>query len=337
MLAIGARRPHQSALLTKGVSVAEIASLPLFHQITGQSVLVLGDGPAAEPKRRLVERAGGVVIDEAARAIDEGVRIAFVAFEDAKACEVAAINLRCAGLIVNVVDRPDLCDFTTPSILDRDPLLIAVGTGGASAGLAKHVRLRLERLLPDTLGLLARALETVRPALRRTLPDGSDRRRAIDSALREGGVLDCLDPEAHERVEDWAQGRPGEGAHSGVVIELTSNDPDDLTLRQARFLGVADAICIEGEVAPAIIARARADAVRITCDGAADRPCHALSIRSALTDGPARAEDLETAKDPAPHTGTSADEAQTATIHCLKAERLMEAGGQLVILRAPRA
>ena len=46
--------------------MAEIASLPLFHQITGQIVLVLGDGEAAEPKRRLVERAGGVVIDEIA-------------------------------------------------------------------------------------------------------------------------------------------------------------------------------------------------------------------------------------------------------------------------------
>jgi len=121
-----------------------IQSLPLFHQIQGQTILLLGEGEAAEPKRRLIERAGGVVIGEMQQAIDEGVRIAFVAFDDAKACEVAAINLRCAGLLVNVVDRPELCDFTTPSILDRDPLLIAIGTGGASAGLAKHVRLRME-------------------------------------------------------------------------------------------------------------------------------------------------------------------------------------------------
>ncbi len=146
--------------------MSRIASLPLFHQITGQNVLVLGDGAAAEPKRRLVERAGGVIVDDLARAVDEGVRIAFIAYDDARACEVAAINARCAGMLVNVVDRPELCDFTTPSILDRDPLLVAIGTGGASAGLAKHVRLRLERMLPETLGLLAKALEAARPALR---------------------------------------------------------------------------------------------------------------------------------------------------------------------------
>ncbi|MEL7188382.1 MAG: siroheme synthase [Pseudomonadota bacterium] len=252
----------------------EIASLPLFHKIAGQSVLVLGDGPAAEPKRRLVERAGGVVVDDQMRAIDEGVRIAFVAFEDAKACEVAAINLRCAGMIVNVVDRPELCDFTTPSILDRDPLLIAVGTGGASAGLAKHVRLRLERVLPQSLGKLALALKRLRPDLRELFPDGGDRRRAIDEALREGGGLDALAPSSAERAEEWAEAsrakdnQAGEGAAAAGTADftLTSEDPEDLTLRQSRLLGEADIVCTHGEVSPEILARARADAIRVACD-----------------------------------------------------------------------
>ncbi|NCP14902.1 MAG: siroheme synthase [Sphingomonadales bacterium] len=239
-----------------------IASLPLFHQIAGQSVLVLGDGPAAEPKRRLVERAGGVIIDELARAVDEGVRIAFIAYDDARACEVAAINARCAGMLVNVVDRPELCDFTTPSILDRDPLLVAIGTGGASAGLAKHVRLRLERVLPATLGRLAKALEAARPALRQAFPDGADRRRAVDTALREGGMLDPFNSSSYEAVNDWLAGatRPVSGAT--YTLTLTSEDPEDLTLRQARLLGEADVLLIDGPVPPAILARARADAVR---------------------------------------------------------------------------
>ncbi len=242
--------------------MSKIASLPLFHQISGQTVLVLGDGPAAEPKRRLVERAGGVIVDDLARAIDEGVRLAFIAHDDARACEVAAINARCAGMLVNVVDRPELCDFTTPSILNRDPLLVAIGTGGASAGLAKHVRLRLERVLPETLGALARALEAVRPALRRRFPDGPDRRRAVDAALREGGALDPLDPTSFQRVDDWiaSADRPATGAI--VAMTLTSGDPEDLTLRQARLLGEADVLLINGAVPPAILARARADAAR---------------------------------------------------------------------------
>lgn len=254
--------------------MSNIASLPLFHQIAGSQVLVLGDGRAAEPKRRLVERAGGVIVDDLARAIDEGVRLAFIAYDDAQACEVAAINARCAGMLVNVVDRPELCDFTTPSILDRDPLLVAIGTGGASAGLAKHVRLRLERVLPETLGLLAKALEAARPALRARFPEGADRRRAVDAALREGGALDPFDGAAHERVAAWAAGEAG-GARAGGLAEITlaSADPEDLTLRQARLLGEADVLLIDGPVPPAILARARADAARQAWDG--DTPAEA--------------------------------------------------------------
>ncbi|MEM8724383.1 MAG: NAD(P)-dependent oxidoreductase [Pseudomonadota bacterium] len=243
--------------------MAELQSLPLFHRIDGQKVLVLGEGEAAEPKRRLVERAGGTIINDSAQAIDEGVRIAFVAFDDPKACEVAAINLRCAGMLVNVVDRPELCDFTTPSILDRNPLLIAIGTGGASAGLAKHVRLRLERLLPATLGKLAQALFAARPKLRSAYPDGAIRRRAIDEALREGGTLDPMKPDSHLLVDMWARRSeiPDIGAKSIILVE--SSDPEWLTVKHSKWLGEADTILIDGDIPSAILARARADAERL--------------------------------------------------------------------------
>ena len=260
--------------------MSRIASLPLFHQVAGQQVLVLGEGPAAEPKRRLVERAGGVIVDDLPRAIDEGVRLAFIAYEDAQACEVAAINARCAGMLVNVVDRPELCDFTTPSILDRDPLLVAIGTGGASAGLAKHVRLRLEQVLPQTLGALARALEAARPALRVRFADGAERRRAVDAALREGGPLDPLDPAAHERVSAWAEGSsPAPDTARVVEIVLRSDDPEDLTLREARLLGVADTLLIAEGVPAAILARARADARRLPLTRAGEASGMTLAIR----------------------------------------------------------
>ncbi|MEM8726292.1 MAG: NAD(P)-dependent oxidoreductase, partial [Pseudomonadota bacterium] len=242
--------------------MSDIQSLPLFHRIAGQKVLVLGEGEAAEPKRRLVERAGGIVINDMQQAVDEGVRIAFIAYEDAHACQVAAINARCAGMLVNVVDKPDLCDFTTPSILDRNPVLIAVGTGGASAGLAKHVRLRLERILPASLGKLAKALFDARPTLRERFPNGGDRRRALDEALREGGSLDALAPESHQRVDGWLA--EAEDVSPGETVEfvITSADPEELTLKQVRLLGEADAVCVIGEVPTEILARARADAVR---------------------------------------------------------------------------
>ncbi|MEL7447353.1 MAG: NAD(P)-dependent oxidoreductase [Pseudomonadota bacterium] len=246
--------------------MTELQSLPLFHRIERQRVLVLGDGEAAEPKSRLVRRAGGIVIDDVQQAVDEGVRIAFVAYDDPKACEAAAINLRCAGILVNVVDRPELCDFTTPSILDRNPVLIAIGTGGASAGLAKHVRLRLERLLPQTLGKLAEALFGIRSQLRQRFPDGGDRRRAIDAALSEGGTLDALDGGSHGQVGAWIDGATEAAPAQIVRFDIASADPEDLTIKQSRLLGEADAICVIGEVAPEVLARARADAVRLKCD-----------------------------------------------------------------------
>lgn len=243
-----------------------IASLPLFHQVQGRKVLLLGDGEAAEPKHRLIERAGGVVITDMQQAVDEGVRLAFVAYESAEACEKAATKLREAGVLVNVVDRPDMCDFTTPSILDRNPLLIAIGTGGASAGLAKHVRLRLEELLPQSLGRLARALSAAKVQLRKQYPDSADRRRAVDAALCQGGALDPLKEGADQKVTNWLEASADQVVLGVQSITLRSDDPEELTLRQARLLGVADRLVLDGAIASEVLARARADAERITIE-----------------------------------------------------------------------
>lgn len=231
-------------------------SLPLFHQIAGRPVIVLGEGDAADAKRRLVERAGGVVVGED----DAKARLAFVAQDDP---EPAASGLRARGVLVNVTDRPELCDFTVPSLLDRDPVLIAVGTGGASAGLAKQLRLRLESLLPADLGKLADTLHAARDALRARWPAAVDRRRVLDTALGEGGPLDPLTEGSAGRVDAWLGGLGDTFERGSIELTIASDDPDDLTLRQARLLGTADHILFDPGIAPGILARARADAVRL--------------------------------------------------------------------------
>ena len=229
-------------------------SLPLFHRITGQRVIVLGEGEAAQAKRRLVERAGAVVVaDPSAEAV-----LAFVALDEP---EAAAAALKARGLLVNVVDRPDLCDFTVPSLLERGPVIVAVGTGGVSAGLAKALRLRLELLLPQSLGALALALGEARAGLRIRWPDGGARRRGIDTGLRNGGPLDPLADYVHGAVDQWLQSAEADQG-SVNAFTLTSDDPDDLTLRQARWLGSADLVLHEAGVPDVILNRARADAVR---------------------------------------------------------------------------
>src|SRR3990170_6577261 len=231
-------------------------SLPLFHQIAGQPVIVLGEGEAAQAKRRLVERAGGYVVGDDNRE----ARLAFVALDQP---ELAVVRLKARGLLVNAADRPDLCDFTVPSVLDRDPVLVAVGTGGASAGLAKHLRLRLETLLPANLGRLAEALHAARAALRERWPDGTERRRALDAALGEGGPLDPLNDGSAERIEAWLQDTSTPPFEGPITLIVPRSDPDGLTLRQARLLGSADCVLFEPGIAPAILDRARADAVRL--------------------------------------------------------------------------
>lgn len=239
-----------------------LPSLPLFHRIAGQPVVVLGHGDAAEAKRRLVERAGGDVVEELEPGIDAGARLAFIAHADPATCEADASRARCAGLLVNVVDRPELCDFTTPSVLERGPVLLAVGTGGASAGLAKALRLRLETLLPPTLADLATGLHNCRVALRARFPDAGQRRRALDSALTRSGPLDPLDPESSARLPAWLAGAETTPDRT-VEIRLRSADPEDLTLREARLLGSADTLAHEPAIPHAILDRARADASRL--------------------------------------------------------------------------
>jgi len=239
-----------------------LPALPLFHRVKGQPVIVLGGGDAAVAKRRLVERAGGVVVDDLAQGIDVGARLAFIAHDDETAARADALRARCAGLLVNVVDRPELCDFTTPSLVDRAPVLIAVGTAGASAGLAKAVRLRIDAMLPQGLGALADALFAARGALRARWPDAATRRRALDGALGDGGALDPFRDHTDDAVATWLES-PTPAAPGRHVIALISADPDDLTLRQARLLGQADALVALPNVPSAILGRARADALRL--------------------------------------------------------------------------
>ncbi|WP_420606902.1 NAD(P)-dependent oxidoreductase [Novosphingopyxis sp.] len=231
---------------------------PLFLNLEGRTVIIVGHGPAADAKRRLYERAGAVVTDNA-NASDAA--LAIVAHEDDELARISARDLKARGLLVNVVDRPELCDFTTPAIVDRDPVTVAIGTGGASAGLAKALRQRIEAMLPAGLGQLATDLYAAREHIRAHWPDAADRRRAIDAALSEGGPLDPGGT-AHD-VAAWLVGGNAAVETGLHVIALTGPDPDDLTLRTARLLGQADRVYHDAGVGNAVLERARADAERI--------------------------------------------------------------------------
>ncbi|MBX3595281.1 NAD(P)-dependent oxidoreductase [Sphingomonas sp.] len=220
--------------------------------------MLVGDGDAADAKRALLDRAGARIVDEDA----SDARVALIACPEPDA---VAARLKARGMLVNVADRPDLCDFTLPAIVERAPVTIAIGTGGASAGLAAALRQRLEDLIPQSLGQLAQALAAARGAIRARWPDGGTRRRAIGAAM--AGPLDPLRDQPEGAVDRWLAGDGADPARI-VRIALRSADPDDLTLREARWLAQADRVSHRGDVPPEILTRARADAARLTCPAA---------------------------------------------------------------------
>lgn len=244
-------------------------SLPVFLRLTGRPVILTGQGEAADAKRRLLERAGAIVVGEG-----DDAALAIVADGD----EATVARLTARGILVNATDRPDLCDFTLPAIIDRDPVLIAVATGGASAGLAKALRQRIEALLPQGLGALATALYEARAAIRARWPDASARRRAIDAGLAPAGPIDPFTDNAADAVPLWLSEQADAAPSRLVPIKLLSADPDDLTLRAARLLGEADRIYHAPGVPALILDRARADAVRIPADSPPADPGEGLSL-----------------------------------------------------------
>ncbi len=170
---------------------------------------------------------------------------------------------------VNVADRPPLCDFILPAIVDRDEVVVAVSTGGASPTLATLRRGRIEAALPARLGAVARLAATFRaqaerpiaePARRRTffrrLVEGPAGRLALagDYAGARRAALGELDAARRHMTPQGIAHIAGAGP----------GDPDLLTLRAAQLLQEADAILHDDLVPPAILARARRDAEMVS-------------------------------------------------------------------------
>ncbi len=175
--------------------------LPVFLSVHGRSGLVVGGGAAAAEKARLLRQAGAavtVVAPKVAPALADLaaeirlLRRRFVA-GDVAGCAVVygatgidAVDVAvakaadAAGVPVNVIDRPRLSSFISPAIVDRDPVLVAISTGGAAPVLARRLRAALESLLPSGLGRLAQFAESFRAAVKANFPTAVARRRFWD-------------------------------------------------------------------------------------------------------------------------------------------------------------
>jgi uroporphyrin-III C-methyltransferase/precorrin-2 dehydrogenase/sirohydrochlorin ferrochelatase len=244
-----------------------VKHLPLFFDLAGRRVIVVGRGPAADRRAELARSAGAAVFQlESASAADlKGAAAVFVATGNLDSDTDARRAAKAAGVPVNVADRPGLSDFILPAIIDRDEVVVAVSTGGSSPSLAMLLRARIEALLPERIGALARLAQTFRVQAKALIVDPA-RRRAFWSRLVEGPAARLVlagDDVMARRValselNDARRAlKPIGIAH---IVGAGPGDPDLLTLRAVQLLQEADAILHDELVPQAILNRARREA-----------------------------------------------------------------------------
>jgi uroporphyrin-III C-methyltransferase/precorrin-2 dehydrogenase/sirohydrochlorin ferrochelatase len=265
---------------------------PIFVVMRGRPAVVVGGGVAAARRAELLLRTGARVTVFARELSDEffalsrnpdlrhiarapagadfaGAPLAFVATDDMSLAREARVAAKSAGALVNVADRPELCDFTMPAIVDRSPLVIAISTGGASPILGRMLKARLESLIPAAYGRLADVMSVFRARVAAAMPSPTMRRRFWEEAL-EGPVAEQAlagdEAAALARlaatIDDWAAERR---SPSGEVylVGAGPGDPDLLTFRALRLMQKADVVLYDRLTDEAILNLVRREAERI--------------------------------------------------------------------------
>lgn len=243
--------------------------LPLFFDLAGRTVVVVGESPAADRRADLARSAGAEVSRVTAATVKiadfRGAAAAFIATGTLEGDTAAQRLAKAAGVPVNVADRPELCDFILPAIVDRDGVVVAISTGGASPTLASILRGRIEAALPERIGALAKLARTFRAQVTALIPDPA-RRRGFWHRLVEGPAarLVLAGDEAGARRAALGELDAVRRRMSPVgiahIVGAGPGDPDLLTLRAAQLLQEADAILHDELVPAAILGRARRDA-----------------------------------------------------------------------------
>ena len=182
--------------------------------------------------------------------------------EDAKEFFSAA---RAAGVPVNVIDKPEFCQFQFGSIVNRSPVVVAISTDGAAPILAQTIRRKIKALLPRSLKSWATLAQSLREAVNRRLQPGQQRRifwerfsDLVFSTLNtpEQDVGGVLLAEAERLAEAPATGRV-------TFVGAGPGDAELLTLKAVRALQAADVILFDDLVSAEVLELARREARRV--------------------------------------------------------------------------
>jgi uroporphyrin-III C-methyltransferase/precorrin-2 dehydrogenase/sirohydrochlorin ferrochelatase len=263
--------------------------LPLFHNLRGARVLVVGGGEIALRKsrlladsgavlrvvapeigaevRELIERSGGEQILRGYTESDlNGCVLIIAATDDEPLNAQVSADARQRGVPVNVVDAPALCSVIFPAIVDRSPLVIAVSSGGDAPVLARLIRAKLETWIPPTYGHLAGLAARFRHQVKGLFPN-VQQRRAFWEDVFQGPIADRQlagqGAEAERLLQAKIDGDAPATTGEVYLVGAGPGDPDLLTFRALRLMQQADVVLYDRLVAPAILDLCRRDADRV--------------------------------------------------------------------------
>lgn len=264
--------------------------LPIFISVRGKKCLVVGGGEVATRKISMLLKAGAQIVvlapalcavlaewyaeqkitwqpEEFEAASLEGYWLVIAATDDHAVNKTVSQAAQACRIPVNVVDQPDLCTFTMPSIIDRSPIVIAISSGGAAPVLSRLLRARLETLIPAAYGELARLAGKFRKQVQKQLPEGNARRIFWENVF-EGPIAEQMlagREEAAFAVLQKSLDQVMNGPATGEVylVGAGPGDPDLLTFRALRLMQKADVVLYDNLVSDGVMELVRRDAERI--------------------------------------------------------------------------
>ena len=179
-----------------------MAKYPIYLELAGRRVVVVGAGAVAARKAEALSEAGARVV-VIAKDVDETFEktcskpnielvissyskdhlaqalLAIAATNDLELNRRIYKDCQKLEVLCNVVDQPELCDFFVPAVVKRGPLQIAVGTDGNCPAYAGHLRKKLEDQFTEDHGRFVIELESIRKKVIADIPDGAKRKMIL--------------------------------------------------------------------------------------------------------------------------------------------------------------
>ncbi|MEL6687329.1 MAG: siroheme synthase CysG [Pseudomonadota bacterium] len=254
--------------------------LPIHIDLQNKTVLIYGNGPAAEAKLRTLMKTEALLVvvtdtpsEELKLWVADGrieirevvdmatATLVYAATEDPDENLEIATSARALGIPVNAADQPAGCDFITPAIVDRAPVAVSIGTEGTSPGLARSLKSDLESRLPSDLGHTALTIKALRDDLKSQEPDIA-KRQALWANVLGSGLNDFTNLDAETIAERYKSAREGRTEPEGHVhiVGAGPGNPDLLTIGALRVMHSADVIVYDRLVSDEVLSLCRREA-----------------------------------------------------------------------------